>query len=1032
MDYESNVFFSIFMLKLHSLASMMLRRIKILPLLLLSALTIQVSAQKQANFWYFGEYAGLSFALGVPIPLTDGQLTTGEGCSSISTAGGQLLFYTDGITVWNKNHQVMPNGTGLQGHSSSTQSGIIVPKPSSLTEYYIFTVDAVDNNLVDGLKYSKVDMSLDGGKGDIVVSEKNITLIAPSCEKVTAVGHSNGSSTWVITHEWGTNRFFAFQVTIAGVDTDPVISAVGDVITGNMEFAKGYIKVSPDGTKLAVADNTMYAIEIFDFNNTTGVVSDQIKDTRFTNPGGTSSFYGGPYGVEFSPSSQYLYISEWKQNRQIFQYDLEAGDDQAILDSRVIVGSVGQSADPIGALQIGPDNRLYVARQNFGYLSRINSPNTGGIGCNFENQAIFLSGRQSTYGLPPFIQSFFSFNTEYYWDTPTCFGLPTHFYTSTSENPDSVLWNFGDPDSGPENTSDLLNPSHVFTREGMFVVQLTVWINGQSSDAFHFVVIHETPEVSLGNDTLVCATDPYVLDAGPGHDQYLWQTGDTTQTLVADTSGTYWCMVSNEWGCTDMDTIEVTVYPAYNIPVTAAICDGESYWAGGEWQTETGMYYDSLLSVLGCDSIIITDLAVNPVFNTLNEVSICEGDSLFAGGGWQTESGTYIDAYQTVMGCDSIITTILDVGDMISVNVNETICQGESIFLEGAWQTDPGVYHDTVSTSVGCDSVYITNLSVADTFEVTNTISICEGDSVWCGGGWQTQAGLYTDNLSSIWGCDSVIHTDLSVGAAAQAFQQLIICQGDSVLLGGAYRTDPGTYNDTTMAASGCDSIMTTILLVNPVYTIERDTSICEGESIYVGNGYQTEEGSYTDFLTSSLGCDSILVTHLAVKPLPWVYLGNDTVLQNGTEMVLYAYYPGASVLWQDGSGGNEFLVTEQGNYSATVTTECGSFTDSIFVEYGNFYCDPYIPNAFTPNGDGRNDHFRPVIDCEILTYKFTVMNRWGAIIFSSTDPSVGWDGRLSDGPADAGTYAWYLTFKSGLYNRVEEKKTGGTVLLIR
>ena len=129
-------------------------------LLVLLIATILTNAQKQANYWYFGNHAGVSFALGPPYPLTNGALQTGEGCSSISTAEGTLEFYTDGTYVYNKNHTRMLNGSGLFGHSSSTQSAIIVPRPGTTTEYYIFTVDAADNGLAKGLCYSKVDLNL--------------------------------------------------------------------------------------------------------------------------------------------------------------------------------------------------------------------------------------------------------------------------------------------------------------------------------------------------------------------------------------------------------------------------------------------------------------------------------------------------------------------------------------------------------------------------------------------------------------------------------------------------------------------------------------------------------------------------------------------------------------------------------------------------------------------------------------------------------------------------------------------------------
>lgn len=188
---------------------------------------VVVFGQKQANYWYFGHNAGLSFSLGPPSPLTNGALYTGEGCSSISTAEGALLFYTDGRFVYDKNHNQMPNGSGLLGHSSSTQSGIIVPKPGSTTEYYIFTVDAADNGLANGLCYSKVDLTLNNGLGDVVTTEKNISLVPLACEKVTAVGHADGNTFWVITKKWGNADFYAYRITYDGVVTTPVISTTG-------------------------------------------------------------------------------------------------------------------------------------------------------------------------------------------------------------------------------------------------------------------------------------------------------------------------------------------------------------------------------------------------------------------------------------------------------------------------------------------------------------------------------------------------------------------------------------------------------------------------------------------------------------------------------------------------------------------------------------------------------------------------------------------------------------------------------------
>ena len=138
-------------------------------------------SQGEANIWYFGQNAGLDFNSGSPVALTNGQLNTLEGCATISTSSGELIFYTDGVTVFNKNHTIMVNGTGLLGHSSSTQSATIVPKPGSSNMFYIFTTD--NEHDPDGFRYSIVDMSLDSGNGAITV-DKNILVYTPTTESL--------------------------------------------------------------------------------------------------------------------------------------------------------------------------------------------------------------------------------------------------------------------------------------------------------------------------------------------------------------------------------------------------------------------------------------------------------------------------------------------------------------------------------------------------------------------------------------------------------------------------------------------------------------------------------------------------------------------------------------------------------------------------------------------------------------------------------------------------------------------------------
>ncbi|HEU4789552.1 MAG TPA: hypothetical protein VFS71_07710, partial [Flavobacterium sp.] len=225
-------------------------------------------SQGEANIWYFGNHAGLDFNSGSPVVLTDGQLNTYEGCATIANAAGQLLFYTDGITVWNRNHQVMSNGIGLLGDSSSTQSAIIVPKPDSPFIYYIFTVTEL--GYPNGVRYSEVDLSLNGGLGDIT-QNKNILLVTPACEKITAVKNANGKDYWVVVHGYGNNSFLSYKITDTGLNLTPVISNVGSIIEIDKDYTVGYLKFSPDGTKLICVNNKLN-VELFDFDSTTGLI----------------------------------------------------------------------------------------------------------------------------------------------------------------------------------------------------------------------------------------------------------------------------------------------------------------------------------------------------------------------------------------------------------------------------------------------------------------------------------------------------------------------------------------------------------------------------------------------------------------------------------------------------------------------------------------------------------------------------------------------------------------------------------------
>ena len=173
-------------------------------------------SQKQANIWYFGQNAGIDFNFTPPKALLDGELSTLEGCSTFSDADGNLLFYSDGITVWDKNHDIMAYtdgslGNNLLGDPSAAQSGMIIPKPLSDSIYYLFTV--TDNNSSKGFNYYTIDMSLNGGDG-LLIDENNDGIFFTELqggnwtEKVAAVKGQECNTFWVVTAF--NNNFYSY------------------------------------------------------------------------------------------------------------------------------------------------------------------------------------------------------------------------------------------------------------------------------------------------------------------------------------------------------------------------------------------------------------------------------------------------------------------------------------------------------------------------------------------------------------------------------------------------------------------------------------------------------------------------------------------------------------------------------------------------------------------------------------------------------------------------------------------------------
>ncbi|OOQ57937.1 T9SS type B sorting domain-containing protein [Mucilaginibacter pedocola] len=510
-------------------------------------------AQKQNNIWYFGVNAGLDFNKTPVEALTNGKLSASEGCAAIADETGNLLFYTDGLTVWNRNHNVMANGTGLAGDGgkSSTQI-LIIPRPESDQYFYVFTMAAFGGELY----YSTVDMYGDGGMGS--VTDKNIFLLDASTEKITAVRHANGKDIWVIGHQANNNNYTEWLVKANGLAAAPAQTiSIGRNHQGSVTSSIGTLKPSPDGKHLVAAcnDATGGFVEQFDFDNATGGITNQQTLTNFT-------ANSTPYGVEFSPDGKLLYLSEYIINQPANLYQLQFP---------FTSGSVGNKAEiltsqrGLGALQIAPNGKIYVSQTDNAALHSINTPDVVGAGSGFQLNALPLAGSRAKLGLPQANLSNFSglsFNS-----TGRCSTLPVQFnLISDNTNFENITWDFGDPTSGNNNTSAQSNPSHTFARDGVYTVTVTTVTNGISKSKSKDITILRSPDGVLRNvvaePAVLCNDDVVTITAAgaTGTEVYKWY--DNNGQLIEQNSGTF-------------KTPILAANTTYYVAISNGVCEGE-------------------------------------------------------------------------------------------------------------------------------------------------------------------------------------------------------------------------------------------------------------------------------------------------------------------------------------------------------------------------------------------------------------------------------------------------------------------------
>lgn len=466
---------------------------------------------------------------------------------------------------------------------------------------------------------------------------------------------------------------------------------------------------------------------------------------------------------------------------------------------------------------------------------------------------------------------------------------------------------------------------------------------------------------------------------------------------------------SSPSGCSDVVTYDRTQLLNQNLTTGGSSASKDGALANFDWSGNPS--YDNL----GCQAPVTP---ANLSIINLSSTSICPGESV-----------------QLTISSSGTLQNLTWSGNFgtFSSTSNDTTIYTSSV-------NDTSDFYIYVSATASCgsvsDSILIT-INPPATF--IQNVQICQGQNYTLpGGNIVNTQGTYLDTLlaASASGCDSIVTTNLTVNTSVFGTTSTTICQGDSVLVGGAYQTSAGNYTDTIVGGStfGCDSILTTTLIVNSSTFFSQSFEGCEGFEVTVGANKYSSTGVFTDFFTNANGCDSIVTTNLFIYPTPSIQIlaaatyWCENEAENGITLKSTG---GDSTYWNTGeSNVDSITVFTEGIYAVTVFNNFGcSATDEVEIIIDNCQ-EPsiFIPNAFSPNNDGMNDEFFVKGD-KIETITTTIFNRWGNELITLEGLNEKWDGTYNNELVPSGTYFYLVEVK---FEENKKEILKGSVTLLR
>lgn len=512
--------------------------------------------------------------------------------------------------------------------------------------------------------------------------------------------------------------------------------------------------------------------------------------------------------------------------------------------------------------------------------------------------------------------------------------------------------------------------------------------------------------------------------------------------------GVYINSIQNQFGCDSVITILTIASVGNSFFQSEEVTACEQYFWNISDQTynESGVYQVTFTQDNDCEETYELVLNIGTSSETFTSVQACDQFIWSANDSLITTSGTYQSMLASSLGCDSLVTLTIEIQQSEATTIEVQNCGSFNWY--GADLPTSGEYNQVFQNIHGCDSLEILQLTIHPTYQITENVTACNAYEI--GDDLIEINGSYTYTFSTIYGCDSIVTVNVELFHDQFTSFEETICEGSFFELpDGTIVDQQDTYTTILPSSAQCDSTITTELSVLPTFETTQNLTACENELVELGSGsFVSPPGVYVIGFTSVLtNCDSIVTYNIESYPAPtahfsweptqipidapfakftnssqggssysWIY--NNSLISNEFEPTLEFFSPDAAAL-------NLMCLTAENEFGCQDTLCRNIHFDLPLLVY--------CPNAFTPDNDGVNETFKPIVSGHSLDdYYFAIFNRWGEKIFETTDPEEPWIGNHQQGdyyvPDDI--YIWTLSVKA--LNSSEKQLHKGHVSLIR